>query len=345
MSFNYDSRKSYNGIAPGLVKMKIRAYKPDTIPVISLIILTLILPACTRDRKSCPTFISVNTTGAEEFVIDTGLPFRFPLDDESLYDNAESFMTVFSAAALGETRSTPKYHAAEDYIGPAGTPVYSMANGEVSFSGKMGGYGWLVIIDHHGANLYSLYGHLSPSNWSIEPGPVMKGELIGYLGDSKENGGSKENPLVSHLHFGVRAGQRKDYSGEGNWRWQAGWIKSCPGDLGWLQPSVIIMDQTIPEGGFPVPDSTFLSKWWIELLFTVINAFGAVSVIIYSYKKNKNLPLFMAGFIFIIAGCVYHNDGWRIGILLFALSAILITYGLLRKLLPGKFCRNKPPAE
>jgi hypothetical protein len=31
---------------------------------------------------------------------------------------------------------------------------------------------------------------------------------LAYLGDSDENGGSAEQPLEPHLHFGIRAGQR-----------------------------------------------------------------------------------------------------------------------------------------
>jgi hypothetical protein len=41
--------------------------------------------------------------------------------------------------------------------------------------------------------------------------------MISYLGDPDENGGSAEHPLRTHLHFGVRVGQRADYPGDG-WR-------------------------------------------------------------------------------------------------------------------------------
>ena len=104
----------------------------------------------------------------------------------------------------------------------------------------------LIIIDHPQANLYSLCGHLSPSRWYIESGVLVeKGQLIAYLGDSDENGGSSEQPLTPHLHFGIRAGQRADYSSMGEWRWQAGWLNYCPQDLGWLQPSLITVNQEL----------------------------------------------------------------------------------------------------
>lgn len=110
-----------------------------------------------------------------------------------------------------------QYHAAEDYHLPAGSPVYAMADGVISYSGPRGGYGWLIIIDHPRANIYSLYGHLSPSQWRLESGPVEKGGLIAYLGDPDENGGSPEQPLSPHLHFAIRAGQRTDYPDGGEY--------------------------------------------------------------------------------------------------------------------------------
>lgn len=86
------------------------------------------------------------------------------------------------------------------------------------------------------------------------------------MGDSDENGGSRENPLRTHLHFGVRAGQMNDYPHGGQWRWMAGWVKPCPQDLGWLQPSVVITRQEIPAGGFEIPNSSFIEKWATELI-------------------------------------------------------------------------------
>ena len=127
--------------------------------------------------------------------------------------------------------------------------------------GRTGGYGWLIIIDHPQVNLYSLYGHLSPSRWKLESGTeVKRGDLIAYLGDSDENGGSADEPLEPHLHFGVRAGQTADYPAKGEWRFMAGWIRLCPQDLGWLQPSVVITRQEtpcwrIPGTGSGIPGS------------------------------------------------------------------------------------------
>jgi murein DD-endopeptidase MepM/ murein hydrolase activator NlpD len=219
-------------------------------------------------------------SSAAGFVDDDGLPFRFPLDDLTS-DSSPSF-TLFCTSSSGP-ESSRKYHAAEDYFRPAGTPVYAIADGKIAFSGPMGGYGWLIIVEHPQANLYSLYGHLSPSRYRMRRGPVEKGTLLAYLGDAHENGGNAKRPLEPHLHLGLRAGQRADYPGKGEWRWQAGWIVPCPTALGWLQPSAIITSQEIPMGGFSPPtvsSSEWLAKWGIELLFGTLYTIASTGALI-----------------------------------------------------------------
>jgi murein DD-endopeptidase MepM/ murein hydrolase activator NlpD len=155
----------------------------------------------------------------------------------------------------------------------------------------MGGYGWLVIVDHPEMNLYSLYGHLSPSRWHADPGSVAKGDVLGYLGDEWENGGSHDEPLVTHLHLGVRVGQRTDYPGRGEWRWMAGWIKSCPSELGWRQPSAIVAAQQVPPGGFAGPVGGLLERWWTEMLFIGAIFLGAVWWTILAVRKRRPVVL------------------------------------------------------
>jgi len=129
--------------------------------------------------------------------------------------------------------------------------------------------------------------------------------LIAYLGNSHENGGSAENPLVPHLHLGVRAGQRADYSGMGEWRWQAGWIKPCPQDLGWLKPSEIITSQAIPAGGFPNPAAGFLEMWWNELAVAGIFILSGVFILVFAIKKDKHFLLVIFGGILFAEGVLF----------------------------------------
>lgn len=249
--------------------MQRRNYYIISFAVLALIIiLTFILvPRLTKPSEYCSPPEYVDLSQANVYAADPNLPFRFPVDDLT-----KGQLLGANFADYGYTDASPnsrEYHAAEDYHQPAGSPVYAFADGVISYSGPRTGYGWLIIIDHPHLNLYSLYGHLSPSRWKIDSGPVEKGDLIAYLGDPDENGGTEENPLTPHLHFGIRSGQRIHYPTIGEWRWMAGWIKYCPQALGWLQPSKIITEQDIPAGGFRNPQAALWSMWWQELLWSL----------------------------------------------------------------------------
>jgi len=292
----------------------------------SYALLVFLLSGCTQPLKSCPPQPPTDLSGAIAYAADDQLDFRFPLDE--LGNDVRPFPANFCSS--GGTGTAREYHAAEDYHLPAGTPVYAITDGIISFSGPMGGYGWLIIINHPQANIYSLYGHLSPSRWRLESGFVEKGDLIAFLGDSDENGGSPEQPLKPHLHFGVRAGQRTDYPGMGEWRWQAGWIKPCPQDLGWLQPSGIITSQEIPPGGFPEPAAGLVDKWGIELAFIGIYLFcGAVALVV-SVRKNKPRVPVIYGCLMIVGGWLVFNKGTRISYALFSMAVLSFVFAIFQ---------------
>lgn len=86
-------------------------------------------------------------------------------------------------------------HAAYDIANREGSPIISPANGIVTFVGKKGAYGNLVMIDH-GYGLVTRYGHLK----SIEVkrgSKVRRGEVIAKMG----NTGRSTGP---HVHYEVR---------------------------------------------------------------------------------------------------------------------------------------------
>jgi murein DD-endopeptidase MepM/ murein hydrolase activator NlpD len=293
---------------------------------------TLLSSGCSAPAASCPKTTPVGLDRAAAIAADESLPFRFPLDPSDL--DEEPYHAWFGeGSVVGDKR---EYHAAEDYHRPAGTPVYAMAEGRVSFSGMAGGYGWLVIVDHPRFNLYSLYGHLSPSRWSHEPGPVSKGDLLGYLGDPEENGGSAERPLEPHLHFGVRAGQRADYPGRGEWRWMAGWIKLCPQDLGWLQPSLLITTGAVPAGGYPAPDPGFVVRWGIEFLITLAYTATGVGILVYAIRRRWRILSLFPGILLMAAGIVLHANRVLTTEALLAAGVILTGIGVWRALVPRK---------
>lgn len=98
------------------------------------------------------------------------------------------------------TRVHPTFHTRTNHAGidisaPKGTPIVAADAGEVLFSGWMRGYGNVVIIDH-GANLATVYGHMSKTACS-ENQKVKKGGVIGYVGSTGVSTGN-------HLHFEVR---------------------------------------------------------------------------------------------------------------------------------------------
>lgn len=75
--------------------------------------------------------------------------------------------------------------------------VPSTNNGRVVFTGYLGIYGNLVIVDH-GAGIHSLYSHLSEIG--IDHGAIVKtGDILGKTGATGMAGGD-------HLHYGVLVG-------------------------------------------------------------------------------------------------------------------------------------------
>ncbi len=147
-----------------------------------------------------------------------------------------------------------KHHTADDYSGSGGTPVFAMADGRISFSGPLGGYGWLITIDHFELGVYSLYGHLSTERNKVTSGQVKKGQLIAFLADDDEDGsgpidgGGNGYPYwPPHLHFGIRNGSVADYPSDGEGRWMAGYTIEDPITHGWLVPSEFIDMHSEPE--------------------------------------------------------------------------------------------------
>jgi murein DD-endopeptidase MepM/ murein hydrolase activator NlpD len=88
-----------------------------------------------------------------------------------------------------------RQHLGVDYAAPVGTPVRTVADGVVSFSGWQNGYGRTIEIDH-GNGRTTLYAHLSRHD--VKRGQrVQQGQRIGAVGMT----GWTTGP---HLHFEFR---------------------------------------------------------------------------------------------------------------------------------------------
>jgi murein DD-endopeptidase MepM/ murein hydrolase activator NlpD len=88
-----------------------------------------------------------------------------------------------------------KYHTGLDISAPMSTPIVAADTGVVIFSGRNGGYGKMIAIDH-GAEMSSVYGHCSELLVTVGQ-TVTKGQLIAKVGST----GLSTGP---HVHFELR---------------------------------------------------------------------------------------------------------------------------------------------
>lgn len=138
--------------------------------------------------------------------------YRSPTGQESYYTpEGESLKKGFLRSPLEFSRVTsgfsnsrkhPVYgfhrkHTGVDFGAPTGTRVKATSDAVVSFAGRKGGYGNLVILRHHnGYETY--YAHLNGFAKGVRRGtPVDQGDIIGYVGST----GASTGP---HLHYEVR---------------------------------------------------------------------------------------------------------------------------------------------
>lgn len=85
-------------------------------------------------------------------------------------------------------------HKGIDYAARTGTPVKTTGDGTVTFCGRNGAYGQVVIIEHND-HYETLYAHMSGFMKGLTVGShVKQGDVIGYVGQS----GLATGP---HLHY------------------------------------------------------------------------------------------------------------------------------------------------
>jgi murein DD-endopeptidase MepM/ murein hydrolase activator NlpD len=90
--------------------------------------------------------------------------------------------------------NTIRAHKGTDYAAPKGTEVVATADGKVTFVGRNGSFGKLVVIQH-GERFVTKYAHLNGYARGLRVGTqVRQNDIIGYVGQT----GSATGP---HLHY------------------------------------------------------------------------------------------------------------------------------------------------
>ncbi len=89
--------------------------------------------------------------------------------------------------------NTIRAHKGTDYAAPTGTPIRATSDGRVTFAGRKGSFGNLVIVKHQGG-FETKYAHLNKFAGYKKGARVRQGDVIGYVGST----GSATGP---HLHY------------------------------------------------------------------------------------------------------------------------------------------------
>ncbi len=100
----------------------------------------------------------------------------------------------FSLSRRHPILNTIRAHKGTDYAAPKGTEVVATAEGKVTFVGRSGSFGKLIVIQH-GERFVTKYAHLNDYARGLRVGTqVSQNDIIGYVGAT----GSATGP---HLHY------------------------------------------------------------------------------------------------------------------------------------------------
>jgi murein DD-endopeptidase MepM/ murein hydrolase activator NlpD len=139
-----------------------------------------------------------------------------------------------------DAQEAREYHLGVDFWAGEGTSVHAPWEGVIhSWAERAapGDYGPVILIMHQFGDkeVASLFGHLCLSSLDglYEGKPIDRGDLIGYLGSPRENGG-----YAPHLHFQMiydLQGFRGDYPGVCSLGDLPYYRRNCPDPMEFLQ--------------------------------------------------------------------------------------------------------------
>ena len=116
------------------------------------------------------------------------VPFGLPLHTAFRYTSGFGYRN-------DPINGSGRMHEGQDLAGDYGSPVYTTADGTVTYAGWESGYGRLIKVQH-AFGIETRYGHLSQIR--VEVGQkVSRGDRIGDMGNSGRSTGT-------HLHYEVR---------------------------------------------------------------------------------------------------------------------------------------------
>ncbi len=142
---------------------------------------------CAHERGPWPSDQERSPKAANR-KIPPNLPSISPVNPKNMY-----VTSTFGSKSRGHI------HKGIDMVTAKGTPVRVAANGKVTFAGRDGNYGNVMIVDHeNGMSTY--YAHLD-KEFAKEGQVVKRGEIIGAVG-------STGNASTPHLHYEVRKNQQ-----------------------------------------------------------------------------------------------------------------------------------------
>ena len=118
----------------------------------------------------------VETNTSNKYIyIDNNNEFIWPIPG---YTRISSYFGKRSAP----TEGAATYHTGIDIPAPEGTCLYAISDGEITFTGFLGGGGYTITLEPEKQNIKFTYCHVSP-NYIVSKGDLIeKGELIGHVG-------------------------------------------------------------------------------------------------------------------------------------------------------------------
>ena len=151
-----------------------------------------------------------SSSGLNELIfIDTSSKYIWPIPG---YTRISSYFGKRNAP----TQGAATYHTGIDIPAPEGTSLYAVCDGEITFTGFLGGGGYTITLEPENKNIKFTYCHVSP-NYIVSKGDyIYKGQLIGYVGPKyvygvlgnqyADKNGIPTNGATTgcHLHFGFR---------------------------------------------------------------------------------------------------------------------------------------------